>query len=51
MTACFLRARDLNLVENCVEVYPKSKELLTLRKDDDNIYFKGKVIKGEVKKI
>lgn len=51
MTACFLRARALNLVNDSVNVYPKSKELLNLRKDDDNIYFKGKVVKGEVKQV
>jgi diaminopimelate epimerase len=51
MTACFLRAMDLNLISNDVDVYPKSGELLSLRKDEIALYFKGKVVKGEVKQI
>ena len=47
MTACFLRALELGLISNSVDVYPKSKEKLTLKKEDNNIYFKGKVTKGE----
>ena len=43
MTASFLRALDLKLVNNMIDVYPKSNEKLILRKENDNIYFKGKV--------
>ena len=43
MVASFLRASNLGLVENSAKVYPKSKEELNLRKDDEVIYFKGKV--------
>ena len=45
MTACFLRANDLGLVGDSVDVYPKSGERLDLRKTDDFLYFKGKVKK------
>jgi diaminopimelate epimerase len=48
MTACFLRALELNLISNNIDVYPKSGEKLTLRKESGNIYFKGKVTKGEI---
>ena len=49
MTACFLRALKLNLIDNSVDVYPKSNEKLTLKKDTDSgsIYFKGKVTQEE----
>jgi len=43
MTACFLRANQLNLIPNQIQVIPKSKEILYLKKDNNNIYFKGKV--------
>lgn len=43
MVASFLRANMLNLIGNCVDVYPKSKEQLTIRKDSDFLYFKGAV--------
>jgi len=45
MTACFLRAFDLNLIPNQIDVYPKSNELLQLKKQDGKIYFKGAVTK------
>ena len=45
MTACFLRALQMGLIKNNIEVIPKSKEILHLRKDGDFIYFKGKVTK------
>ena len=51
MTACFLRALNLNLIPNSVEVYPKSGELLNLKKEEGYIYFKGKVTKGEVIRV
>ena len=59
MTACFLRVNELGFVDNSVDVYPKSGERLTLRKEDaespqgrgENIYFKGKVIKEFTKEI
>lgn len=45
MVACFLRANELNLVENKTFVYPKSNEELTISKVDEKIYFKGAVKK------
>ena len=51
MTACFLRAMVLNLVESSAEVYPKSGELLELRFENDLLYFKGKVKKEYSKDV
>ena len=45
MIACFLRAHDLNLVEDETFVYPKSNEQLTLNKTPNHVLFKGKVKK------
>ncbi len=45
MVACFLRAKELNLVEDKTFVYPKSKEELSISKIDEKIYFKGTVKK------
>lgn len=45
MAACFLRAHNLNLVEDKTFVYPKSKEELTLSINNKTIYFKGAVKK------
>lgn len=49
MTACFLRALDLELVGSSSNVYPTSGELLVLKKDTNGIYFKGQVIEEETK--
>lgn len=43
MSACFLRAYKLGLVNDKTFVYPKSKEELTLSLKNDTIYFKGAV--------
>lgn len=51
MTACFLRALELNLVDSPAEVYPTSKEKLILKKDEKGLYFKGKVSKEYIKDI
>ncbi len=51
MAACFLRANNLNLVENKTFVYPKSNEELTLSKKDEKIFFKGAVKKVFVTEI
>lgn len=51
MTACFLHALNLNLIPNSINVYPTSNELLVLKKENDTIYFKGQVIKEEMKEI
>jgi len=51
MVASFLRAINLNLIGDSIEVYPKSGELLYLRKEKDSIYFKGKVSKVYTKEI
>ncbi|WP_320035807.1 diaminopimelate epimerase [Halarcobacter sp.] len=45
MVACFLRANQLNLVEDLALVYPKSKEELTVSIVDNKIFFKGAVKK------
>ncbi len=45
MVACFLRAQNLGLIQNSVYVYPKSGEELNVSKEDEKIYFKGKVQK------
>ena len=45
MAAAFLRANNLNLVNNKTFVYPKSKEELTLSIKDGNLFFKGAVKK------
>ncbi len=51
MVASFLRAFSLGLIDNICKVYPKSKEELIIRKDDENLYFKGKVKFIEAKEI
>ncbi len=51
MTACFLRALNLGLIENTIEVIPKSGEILILKKDNKNIFFKGKVTKEYIKDV
>jgi len=51
MTACFLRALCLNLIKSETRVYPTSGEELVLKKDENGLYFKGKVIKEYVKEI
>jgi diaminopimelate epimerase len=51
MTACFLRALNLNLVHGATEVYPRSAEKLILKKDEIGVYFKGKVSKEYTKDI
>lgn len=45
MAAAFLRANNLNLVDNKTFVYPKSKEELTLSINDNKLFFKGAVKK------
>jgi len=51
VTACFLRALSLNLINNPVDIYPKSGEKLTLKKDEFGLYFKGQVFKEYTKDI
>jgi len=51
MTACFLRALELSLIETPAKVYPTSNEELILKKDEFGVYFKGKVIEEETKDI
>lgn len=43
MVASFLRALNLGLIKNNVKVYPRSQEELTIRQENEIIYFKGKV--------
>ena len=45
MVASFLRANNLNLIGNIANVYPTSKEELTISKIDDTLLFKGAVKK------
>ena len=51
MVGCFLRMLNLNLINNSIKVYPKSKEVLTIRKENDTLYFKGAVKFCEIKEI
>jgi len=51
MTACFIHALTLNLISSLANVYPRSKELLILKKESEIIYFKGQVIKEETKEV
>ena len=43
MVASFLRTNHLKLIEDTAKVYPTSLEELTIRQENDTIYFKGKV--------
>ena len=45
MAACFLRAKNLELVGDMAFVYPKSKEELTLSFENETLFFQGKVKK------
>jgi len=51
MVACFIRANELNLVSNDIEVYPKSKELINIKKQNNNLYFKGAVKQIEKRQL
>jgi diaminopimelate epimerase len=43
MVACFLRTLNLDMISNKAKVYPSSLEELTIREENDILYFKGKV--------
>ena len=43
MCASFLTAKDKNLIKDTVNVYPKSKEELSVSLKNGRLYFKGKV--------
>ncbi|HIP55794.1 MAG TPA: diaminopimelate epimerase [Arcobacter sp.] len=43
MVACFLRVLNLNICNSTVKVIPKSREILTIRKEKNILYFKGAV--------
>ena len=51
MVACFIRANELNLIEDESFVYPKSKEELSIKLKNNKIYLKGKVKKIFVTQI
>lgn len=52
MTSAFVRANTEGILGDSADVYPKSNEKLTLRKDSNgNLYFKGKVKQGETKEF
>ena len=43
MVASFLRALDLGLIDSVCKVYPTSKEELTIKYENETIYFSGQV--------
>jgi len=43
MVASFIRVRDLGLIKDSIDVYPKSKEKLQIKIKNDRLYFKGAV--------
>ena len=51
MVACFIRAKELNLISSNVEVYPKSNELINIKEENNTLYFKGVVKFIEQKEI
>jgi diaminopimelate epimerase len=51
MTACFLRALELDLIISPADVYPTGGEKLVLKKNEMGVYFKGRVIEEETKEI
>ena len=51
MTASFLMLNNQGLIPNEIDVYPKSGEKLTIIRDNDSIYFQGKVSKEYTKEI
>lgn len=51
MVASFIRANTLGLIEESCDVYPKSNELISIKKENETIYFKGKVTKDYTKEL
>jgi len=51
MVACFIRALDLKLITSNIEVFPKSGELINIKKENGNLYFKGAVKQIEQKEL
>jgi len=51
MVASFLKALSLGLITDSCNVYPKSGELISIKKENDTIYFKGKVTKDYTKEV
>lgn len=51
MVASFLKAEMLHLIKSECSVYPKSGELISIKKEHNTIYFKGKVTKEYTKEI
>jgi len=51
MVASFLKAQNLGLIKENCDVYPKSGELISIKKENDIIYFKGKVIYNYTKEV
>ena len=43
MVACFIRTLQLGLIGSSIEVYPKSNELINIKKENNIIYFTGAV--------
>jgi diaminopimelate epimerase len=43
MIACFLRALDLGLISSEVKVYPTSLEEISIKQENNTLYFKGAV--------
>lgn len=51
IVACFIRALELSLVSKSIDVYPKSGELINIKKENEIIFFKGAVTFMESKDI
>lgn len=51
MVASFLIALSLGLIKESCEVYPKSEELISIKKENDTIYFKGRVTQDYTKEV
>ena len=51
MVACFIRAYDLKIISYNIEVYPKSGELINIKKENGKFYFKGAVKQIEKKEL
>lgn len=51
MVASFLKANSLGLIGDNCNVYPTSKEQIAIKKENETIFFKGKVVKDYKKEI
>ena len=51
MVASFLKALSLGVIKKSCNVYPKSGELISIKKENDTIYFKGRVTYNYTKEV